>query len=58
MPMLHNPKNESFCQLTLQGAKYGWTQADIYKRAGYRATAACVEPLSTDLTMTEKEIRT
>jgi hypothetical protein len=32
--------------------------AASYKRAGYRATAACVEPLSTDLSMTEKEIRT
>jgi hypothetical protein len=32
--------------------------AASYKRAGYRATAARVEPLSTDLSMTEKEIRT
>jgi hypothetical protein len=34
MPTLKNPRHELFCQLTLQGAKYGWTQADIYKRAG------------------------
>src|ERR1700726_238677 len=56
MPMLHNPKHENFCQLTLQGAKYGWTQADIYKRAGYRATGHSAEMAASRL-MKKDEIQ-
>jgi hypothetical protein len=40
MPVLPNLKHENFCQLTLQGAKYGWTQADIHKRSGLFAVRA------------------
>jgi len=39
---LEHPEARKLCQLTLQGAKYGWTQAEIYKRAWIsrdRATA-------------------
>ena len=54
--MLHNPKHENFCQLTLQGAKYGWTQADIYKRAGYRATGHSAEMAASRL-MKKDEIQ-
>ena len=54
--MLHNLKHENFCQLTLQGAKYGWTQADIYKRAGYRATGHSAEMAASRL-MKKDEIQ-
>jgi phage terminase small subunit len=43
MPALPSAKRELFCQLTLQGAKYGWSQADIYKRAGYRSSGHSAE---------------
>jgi hypothetical protein len=37
MPILKNPKHEAYCQLTVQGARYAWTQADIYVKSGFRA---------------------
>jgi hypothetical protein len=57
MPALRNQKHENFSQLTLQGAKYGWTQAEIYKRAGYRATGHSAEMAASRL-MKKDEIRT
>jgi hypothetical protein len=38
MPALNNQKHENFAQLTVHGAKYGWSQGEIYQRSGYRAT--------------------
>jgi len=38
MPTLKNQKHENVAQLVIQGSRYVWSQADIYKRAGYRAT--------------------
>jgi hypothetical protein len=43
MAVLSNIKRENFCRLTIEGAKYGWTQADIYMRSGYRTTAHAAE---------------
>ena len=38
MPGLRNPKHEAFCQLTFEGARYGWSQGLIYVKAGFKAT--------------------
>ena len=38
MPVLKNAKHEQFVQLVIQGARYGWSQAEIYQRAGYKAS--------------------
>jgi hypothetical protein len=38
--MLLNQKHENFCLLTLQGARYGWSQAEIYQRSGFKARGA------------------
>jgi hypothetical protein len=54
--MLRNQKHENFSQLTLQGAKYGWTQAEIYKRAGYHATGHSAEMAASRL-MKKDEIQ-
>jgi hypothetical protein len=43
MSQLANIKHENFCRLIIEGAKYGWTQVDIYKRAGYRADGHSAE---------------
>jgi len=43
MPQLKNPKWEAVAQLTVQGLKHGWTQAEIYQRAGYRARGHSAE---------------
>jgi hypothetical protein len=56
MPALRNQKHENFSQLTLQGAKYGWTQAEIYKRAGYHATGHSAEMAASRL-MKKDEIQ-
>jgi hypothetical protein len=56
MPVLPNTKHENFCRLTVEGARYGWTQADIYKRAGYRADGHSAEMAASRL-MKNDEIR-
>jgi hypothetical protein len=49
MPQLKNAKHELFCRLTIEGTKFGWTQADIYKKAGYRAGGHSAEQLGSQL---------
>jgi hypothetical protein len=56
MSQLANIKHENFCRLIIEGAKYGWTQADIYKRAGYRADGHSAEIAASRL-MKKDEIR-
>jgi hypothetical protein len=56
MSQLANTKHENFCRLTIEGAKYGSTQADIYKRAGYRADGHSAEMAASRL-MKKDEIR-
>jgi hypothetical protein len=38
MPALKNPKHETFCQLTFEGSKYGWSQGTCYMKAGFRSS--------------------
>jgi hypothetical protein len=35
MAPLKNQKHENFCRLTIEGAKYNWSQSTIYSKAGY-----------------------
>jgi hypothetical protein len=49
MPALRNPKHELFCQLIPQGAKNGWSQAEIYRRCGYKAAGHSAEVLASNL---------
>jgi hypothetical protein len=49
MPALKNPRHELFCQLIPQGAKNGWSQAEIYRRCGYKATGHSAEVLASNL---------
>jgi hypothetical protein len=43
MPALTNPKHEAFCQLTFEGARYGWSQGLCYVKAGFKATGHAAE---------------
>jgi hypothetical protein len=56
MSALKNQKHELFCQLAVRGAKYGWSQADIYLRSGYRADGHAAEVAASRL-MKKAEIR-
>jgi hypothetical protein len=56
MPPLKNQKHENFCRLTLEGSRFGWTQADIYKKAGYRAAGHSAEMAASRL-MKKDDIR-
>ena len=56
MPALKNPKWENFCQLTVQGMKHKWSQAEIYQRAGYAARNHSAEMAASRL-MKKDEIR-
>jgi hypothetical protein len=49
MPTLRNPRHELFCQLIPQGAKYGWTQGELYQRAGFKARGHSAETLGCNL---------
>jgi len=49
MPALRNPKHELFCQLIPQGTKNGWSQAEIYRRCGYKAAGHSAEVLASNL---------
>jgi hypothetical protein len=49
MPSLKNPRHELFCQLVPQGAKNGWSQAEIYRRCGYKAAGHSAEVLASNL---------
>jgi len=49
MPALRNPRHELFCQLIPQGVKNGWSQADIYRRCGYKAAGHSAEVLASNL---------
>ena len=46
---LKNPRHELFCQLTPQGAKNGWTQGELYQRAGFKARGHSAETLGSNL---------
>jgi phage terminase small subunit len=46
---LKNPRHELFCQLTPQGAKNGWTQGELYQRAGFKARGHSAETLGCNL---------
>jgi hypothetical protein len=56
MPALKNQKHEQFCQLTIRGAKHGWSQAEIYQRAGFAASGHSAEVAASRL-MKKPEIR-
>jgi hypothetical protein len=56
MSALKNAKHEAFAQLTIRGTKYGWSQADIYQRAGFRASGHSAE-VSASRLMKKPEIR-
>ena len=56
MPALANPKHENLCQLTVQGMKHKWSQAEIYQRAGYSARGHSAEMAASRL-MKKDEIR-
>ena len=43
MPILKNPRHEQFAQLVGKGAGYGWTQGEIYQRAGFRSGGHAAE---------------
>jgi hypothetical protein len=49
MAPLKNQKHENFCRLTLEGARFGWTQGEIYQRAGYKARGHSAEVLGSQL---------
>jgi hypothetical protein len=49
MPALRNPRRELFCQLIPQGTKNGWSQAEIYRRCGYKAAGHSAEVLASNL---------
>jgi hypothetical protein len=51
-----SPKHEAFCQLAVQASKYGWSQALIYQKAGYRAVGHSAEMAASRL-MKKDEIR-
>jgi hypothetical protein len=49
MPTLRNPRHELFCQLIPQSAKFGWSQGEIYQRAGFKARGHSAETLGCKL---------
>jgi hypothetical protein len=57
MPPLKNVRHENFCQLTIQGKRYGWSQAEIYQRSGYTCDKASAAMASSRL-IQKDEIRT
>lgn len=38
MPALRSLRRERFCQMVIEGSKYGWTQDVCYLKAGYRGS--------------------
>ena len=38
MPQLKNLRREAFCQMLIEGARFGWSQGTCYMKAGYRTT--------------------
>jgi Terminase small subunit len=49
MAQLSNVRHENFCKLVIDGAKLGWTQGEIYQRAGYKARGHSAEQLGSQL---------
>ena len=43
MPTLKNPRHEQFVQLVVQGTLHGWTQGEIYQRAGFKSGGHAAE---------------
>jgi hypothetical protein len=43
MPVLKNPKHETFCHQIIEGARFGRTQGQAYSRAGFKADGHAAE---------------